>query len=171
MDDQRREEAPSETAQAWDSARRVREPAAWALLALTAIGLLISAWELFGCPVLRLSPQGAVQTSEDARHQQAKQPEAVAVQTILLRPGARVPQGPSRVCDFPVGPRAYRGSDFDPTGVTNDLTPCTLPGHGPSRLHTGRDPGRAGRERRRRHCGATTTTWTPPSKKPATTAT
>jgi hypothetical protein len=48
MDDQRREEAPSETATAWDSVRRVREPAAWALLVLTAIGLVISAWELFG---------------------------------------------------------------------------------------------------------------------------
>ena len=40
MDDQRREEAPSETAQAWDSARRLREPVAWTLLVLTAIGLL-----------------------------------------------------------------------------------------------------------------------------------
>jgi hypothetical protein len=50
MDDQRREEAPAETVQAWGSARRVREPVAWALLVLTAIGLLISAWELFGLP-------------------------------------------------------------------------------------------------------------------------
>jgi hypothetical protein len=50
MDDQRRETAPSETAQAWESVRRVREPVAWALLVLTAIGLLISAWLLFGLP-------------------------------------------------------------------------------------------------------------------------
>jgi len=50
MDDQRREEAPSETAQAWDSVRRLREPVAWTLLVLTAIGLLIGAWELFGMP-------------------------------------------------------------------------------------------------------------------------
>jgi hypothetical protein len=50
MDDQRREEAPSETAQAWDSVRRLREPVAWTLLILTAIGLLIGAWELFGMP-------------------------------------------------------------------------------------------------------------------------
>jgi hypothetical protein len=50
MDDQRRETAPSETAQAWESVRRVREPVAWALLVLTAIGLLISAWQLFGLP-------------------------------------------------------------------------------------------------------------------------
>ncbi len=50
MDDQRREEAPSETAEEWDSARRLREPIAWTLLVLTAIGLLISAWQLFGEP-------------------------------------------------------------------------------------------------------------------------
>ena len=50
MDDQRREEARSETAQAWDSARRLREPVAWALLVLTAVGLLIGAWQLFGMP-------------------------------------------------------------------------------------------------------------------------
>lgn len=51
MDAQRRrEEAPSETARAWDSARRLREPVAWTLLVLTAIGLLIGAWELFGMP-------------------------------------------------------------------------------------------------------------------------
>lgn len=50
MDDQRREKAPSETAQAWDSVRRLREPVAWTLLVLTAIGLLIGAWQLFGMP-------------------------------------------------------------------------------------------------------------------------
>jgi hypothetical protein len=44
------EDVPSETAQAWDSARRVREPIAWTLLVLTAIAVLISAWELFGLP-------------------------------------------------------------------------------------------------------------------------
>jgi hypothetical protein len=50
MDDQRRDEAPSGTAQAWDSVRRLREPVAWTLLVLTAIGLLIGAWQLFGMP-------------------------------------------------------------------------------------------------------------------------
>ncbi len=50
MSDQLGEDVPSETAQAWDSARRVREPIAWTLLVLTAIGVLISAWELFGLP-------------------------------------------------------------------------------------------------------------------------
>jgi len=50
MSDQLGEEVPSETAQAWDSARRIREPLAWTLLVFTAIGVLISAWELFGLP-------------------------------------------------------------------------------------------------------------------------
>jgi len=56
MSDQLGEDVPSETAQAWDSARRVREPIAWTLLVLTAIGVLISAWELFGLPGARLLP-------------------------------------------------------------------------------------------------------------------
>jgi hypothetical protein len=50
MSDQLGEDVPSETAQAWDSVRRVCEPIAWTLLVLTAIGVLISAWELFGLP-------------------------------------------------------------------------------------------------------------------------
>jgi hypothetical protein len=50
MDDQRHEEVTSETAQTWGSARRLREPVAWTLLVLTAIDLVIGAWELFGLP-------------------------------------------------------------------------------------------------------------------------
>src|SRR5690348_7507124 len=50
MSDQLGEEVPAETAQAWDSARRVREPVAWILLAVTAIWVLVSAWQLFGLP-------------------------------------------------------------------------------------------------------------------------
>lgn len=38
---------PSETALAWDSVRRVREPVAWTLLVLTAIIVLVSACQLF----------------------------------------------------------------------------------------------------------------------------
>jgi len=48
--DQLRAGARLETAQAWDSARRLREPVAWTLLAVAAIGLLIGAWELFSLP-------------------------------------------------------------------------------------------------------------------------
>ena len=50
MSDQLGQDVPSETAQAWDTVRRVREPIAWTLLVLTAIGVLISAWELLGLP-------------------------------------------------------------------------------------------------------------------------
>jgi hypothetical protein len=51
MDDQQREDAPSETVQARGSVRRVREPVAWALLAVTAIAVLVSACSCLACPV------------------------------------------------------------------------------------------------------------------------
>jgi len=47
MGDQLGEDEPSETVQAWDAVRRVREPIAWALLALAAIIVLVSACQLF----------------------------------------------------------------------------------------------------------------------------
>ncbi len=50
MSDQLAEEVPSETAQAWDTARRIREPVAWTLLVVTAIGVLVGAWQLFSVP-------------------------------------------------------------------------------------------------------------------------
>jgi hypothetical protein len=50
MDNQLREETPLTVAQAWENARRFREPIAWALLGLAAIGLLIGAWELLNLP-------------------------------------------------------------------------------------------------------------------------
>jgi hypothetical protein len=40
----------SETARAWDSVRRVREPVAWILLVLATVAILVSAWQLFGLP-------------------------------------------------------------------------------------------------------------------------
>ena len=46
--DQQREEAPLRAEPTWDGVRRAREPIAWALLVLTAIGLLIGLWELLG---------------------------------------------------------------------------------------------------------------------------
>jgi hypothetical protein len=54
---------PSETVQGWDTVRRVREPVAWTLLALTAIILLVSACQLFnlaGAKVPGTSPARAV---------------------------------------------------------------------------------------------------------------
>jgi len=47
MSDQLGEDAPSETVQAWDTVRRVREPIAWTLLTITAIIVLVSACQLF----------------------------------------------------------------------------------------------------------------------------
>jgi hypothetical protein len=47
MSDQLGEDVSSETAQTWDAALRVREPTAWALLAFTAIYVLVSACQLF----------------------------------------------------------------------------------------------------------------------------
>jgi hypothetical protein len=47
MSDQLGDDVSSESAQAWDAARRVREPIAWALLAFTAIYVLVGACQLF----------------------------------------------------------------------------------------------------------------------------
>lgn len=47
MGDQAGADERSETAQAWGSVRRVREPVAWALLVLAAVMVLISAGQLF----------------------------------------------------------------------------------------------------------------------------
>ena len=63
MSDQLGEGAPSETVQAWDTVRHVREPLAWTLLALTAIILLVSACQLFNLAGARIpvpSPARAV---------------------------------------------------------------------------------------------------------------
>jgi hypothetical protein len=79
------EEAASETAQAWDSARRVREPIAWTLLVLTAIGLLIGAWQLFslpGAPVITVP--GPAQATTFALRASAVAPQFVAAGIITL---------------------------------------------------------------------------------------
>lgn len=47
MSDQLDKGVPSQTAQAWDSVRRIREPVAWTLLVLTAVVVLVSACQLF----------------------------------------------------------------------------------------------------------------------------
>ena len=80
----KRQEAPLETAQAWDSARRLREPVAWALLVLTAIGLLISAWLLFGMPG---SPPIAAPVTTPG-----PVPAPVPVTTFAFRAAAVAPQ-------------------------------------------------------------------------------
>jgi hypothetical protein len=78
MHDQLREEAPSDSAQAWDIVRRVREPIAWALLVIAAIAVVVSAWQLFGLPG---APVPAPPT-----------PSPVAVASFAWRASAVAPQ-------------------------------------------------------------------------------
>jgi hypothetical protein len=59
VDDHQREER-SEIAQAWDTVRRVREPIAWTLLALTAIIVLVSACQLFNLAGAKIPVSGPV---------------------------------------------------------------------------------------------------------------
>jgi hypothetical protein len=83
MDDQR-DEARSEAPQ-WDSVRGVREPLAWLLLALTAIGLVIGAGELLGLlgtPVV--AGPGPVSVTSFAFRASAVAPEFVAFGIIAL---------------------------------------------------------------------------------------
>jgi len=53
VDDQQRDDA-SEFAPAWETVRRIREPIAWALLAITAIIVLVSACQLFNLAGARI---------------------------------------------------------------------------------------------------------------------
>jgi hypothetical protein len=93
MSDQLGEEAPAETAQAWDSVRRVREPIAWILLVVTVIWVLVSAWQLFGLPgapvpVPAVARSVAVPVGAPVTHI----PSPVPVTTFGLRASAVAPQ-------------------------------------------------------------------------------
>jgi hypothetical protein len=91
MSDQLGEEVPADTAQAWDSVRRVREPVAWILLVITAIWVLVSAWQLFGlpgAPVPAFPHPVAVPVGAPVTHA----PSPVAVTTFGLRASAVAPQ-------------------------------------------------------------------------------
>lgn len=99
MSDQLGEVVPSETAQAWDSVRRVREPVAWALLAVVAIAVLASAWQLFGLAGNGL-PAGPVATSV---------PVATAPSPVAVTPGAPVTTAPGPVAVMP-GTFGFRAS-------------------------------------------------------------
>jgi hypothetical protein len=48
MDNEPRDVSPSGADQAWDTARRIREPVAWTFLVLVAIVILVSAGQLLG---------------------------------------------------------------------------------------------------------------------------
>jgi hypothetical protein len=84
MSDQLGEDVQAETAQAWDSVRRVREPIAWVLLVCAAIAVLVSAWQLVGLPGAPVpapvipSPAGG--------------PVPVPVTTFAIRASAVAPQ-------------------------------------------------------------------------------
>lgn len=99
MRDQLGEDVPSETAQAWDSVRRVREPVAWALLVVAAIWVLVSAWQLFGLPGNGL-PAGPVATSA---------PVTTAPSPVAVTPSAPVTTAPSPAAVTP-GTFGFRAS-------------------------------------------------------------
>jgi hypothetical protein len=121
MDDQQRAEAPSETAQAWGSARRIREPVAWMLLVVTAIAVLVSAWQLFGLPGNGL-PAGPVAHVAGPVAVTPGAPVATASSPVAVTPGTRVTTGPSPVA---VTPFEWRASAVAPQFVAGGL--FTLP--------------------------------------------
>jgi hypothetical protein len=95
MSDQLGEEAPAETAQPWDSVRRVREPVAWLLLVITAIWVLVSAWQLFGLPGAPVPvpvPVAARQVAVPVGAPVTHTPSPVPVTTFGLRASAVAPQ-------------------------------------------------------------------------------
>lgn len=87
---------PSETAQAWDSVRRVREPLAWTLLVVMAIAVLVSAWQLFGLPGTSVPSPVPVTVRSSAPVRSCAPvptgPSSVAVTTFGLRASAVAPQ-------------------------------------------------------------------------------
>jgi hypothetical protein len=122
MSDQLGEDVPSETAQAWDSVRRVREPVAWALLAVAAIAVLVSAWQLFGLPGNGL-PAGPVATAGSVAVAPGT-PVPTAPSPVAVTPGAPVPTGPSPVAVMP-GTFGFRASAVAPQFVAGGI--FTLP--------------------------------------------
>jgi hypothetical protein len=83
MSDQPGAEVPSGSAQAWDGVRRVREPVAWALLALTAVIVLVSAGQLFNVPGAKLPVVGGPAPSAFALRASLVTPQFIAAIVIV----------------------------------------------------------------------------------------
>ena len=123
MSDQLGEDARSETAQAWDSVRRGREPVAWALLVIAAIAILVSAWQLFGLPGNGL-PAGPVATAAPAASPVAVTPSTpvtTAPSPVAVTPSA--PVAPSLVAVTSFG---WRASVVAPQFVTGGIVTLTV---------------------------------------------
>ena len=117
-------EGPPETASAWDSVRRVREPAAWALLAIVAIALLVSTWQLLGLPGSGL-PAGPVATRSSVSvgaPVPASGPATASPSPVPVTPGTRVATAPGPVA---VGSFGFRASAVAPQFVAGGI--FTLP--------------------------------------------
>lgn len=83
------EGAAAAAARDWDTARRVREPVAWTLLVLTAFGVLVSTWQLFGldgtpAPAVPVPGPGPVQATTFALRASALAPGFVAAGIVVL---------------------------------------------------------------------------------------
>jgi hypothetical protein len=66
VDDQQRQDA-SEITQTWDTVRRIREPLAWALLAIAAFIVLVSACQLYNIAGARIPIAGPVSVSQSTQ--------------------------------------------------------------------------------------------------------
>ena len=127
MSNQLGEDVPSETAQAWDSVRRVREPVAWVLLAIAAIAVLVSAWQLFGLPDNGL-PGGPVAVTVPVAIAgpvtvTPGSPVTTAPSPVAVTPGTRVTTGPRPVDVTSFG---WRASAVAPQFVTGGIVTLTV---------------------------------------------
>jgi hypothetical protein len=96
VDDQQRDDA-SEITQTWDSVRRIREPLAWALLAITAFIVLVSACQLYHLAGARIPVASPV-------------PVAQSTQVGPATPAGTAGPSPAPV---PAGPSQVTVSSFD----------------------------------------------------------
>lgn len=93
MTDQVGQGVPLETTQAWDTVRRVREPMAWALLALAAIVVVVTACQLFNVAGAKAPVPVPVSTAVPVTTTVGSAaPSAAPVSAFALRASAVAPQ-------------------------------------------------------------------------------